>query len=159
MIRQKKGWVINMNIKNVIILFVCFFSFACTHVNETEQKSEMINFEDIISKYFESYDPIFESSIRRPGNHAGTILIDKKKLSNEEMDEIKNKIKSDGWVEMENSENYTLYCLGNYQLIGILYPNDLIERNKKGEEITYEDINSWNIGLYYNKNGVNSCER
>ncbi|MCU4583116.1 hypothetical protein KTJ32_19170 [Acinetobacter gyllenbergii] len=119
----------------------------------------MVDFEDIISKYFESYDPAFEVSIRRPGNHAGTILIDKTKLSNVEMDGIKNKIKSDGWVEMENSENYTLYCLGNYQLIGILYPNDLIERNKKGEEITYEDINSWNIGLYYNKNSVNSCER
>ncbi|MFR9678898.1 MULTISPECIES: hypothetical protein [Acinetobacter] len=139
------------------LLFVFVLSIlSCTG---ERGKSEMMSFEDIISKYFESYDPIFESSIKRPGNHAGTILIDKKKLSNVEMDEIKNKIKSDGWVEMESSENYTLYCLGNYQLIGILYPNDLIERNKKGEEITYEDINSWNIGLYYNKNGVNSCER
>ncbi|MCH7317635.1 MULTISPECIES: hypothetical protein [Acinetobacter] len=139
------------------LLFVFVLSIlSCTG---ERGKSEMMSFEDIISKYFESYDPIFESSIKRPGNHAGTILIDKTKLSNVEMDGIKNKIKSDGWVEMENSENYTLYCLGNYQLIGILYPNDLIERNKKGEEITYEDINSWNIGLYYNKNGVNSCER
>ncbi len=140
---------------NLLLVFVLSI-LSCTG---ERGKSEMMSFEDIISKYFESYDPIFESSIRRPGNHAGTILIDKKKLSNVEMDEIKNKIKSDGWVEMENSENYTLYCLGNYQLIGILYPNDLIERNKKSEEITYEDVNSWNIGLYYNKNGVNSCER
>lgn len=140
---------------NLLLVFVLSI-LSCT---SECGKSEMMSFEDIISKYFESYDPAFEVSIRRPGNHAGTILIDKKKLSNVEMDEIKNKIKSDGWVEMENSENYTLYCLGNYQLIGILYPNDLIERNKKGEEITYEDINSWNIGLYYNKNGVNSCEK
>jgi hypothetical protein len=140
---------------NILLVFVLSI-LSCTG---ERGKSEMMSFEDIISKYFESYDPAFEVSIRRPGNHAGTILIDKKKLSNVEMDGIKNKIKSDGWVEMENSENYTLYCLGNYQLIGILYPNDLIERNKKGEEITYEDINSWNIGLYYNKNGVNSCER
>lgn len=140
---------------NLLLVFVLSI-LSCTG---ERGKSEMMSFEDIISKYFESYDPVFESSIRRPGNQAGTILIDKKKLSNVEMDEIKNKIKSDGWVEMENSENYTLYCLGNYQLIGILYPNDLIERKKKGKEITYEDINSWNIGLYYNKNGVNSCER
>ncbi len=140
---------------NILLVFVLSI-LSCTG---ERGKSEMMSFEDIISKYFESYDPAFEVSIRRPGNHAGTILIDKKKLSNVEMDGIKNKIKSDGWVEMENSENYTLYCLDNYQLIGILYPNDLIERNKKGEEITYEDINSWNIGLYYNKNGVNSCER
>ncbi|MEB3792500.1 hypothetical protein [Acinetobacter sp. IK40] len=140
---------------NILLVFVLSI-LSCTG---ERGKSEMMSFEDITSKYFESYDPAFEVSIRRPGNHAGTILIDKTKLSNVEMDGIKNKIKSDGWVEMENSENYTLYCLGNYQLIGILYPNDLIERNKKGEEITYEDINSWNIGLYYNKNGVNSCEK
>lgn len=149
------AWVRKFFKINLLFVFVLSI-LSCTG---ERGKSEMMSFEDIISKYFESYDPIFESSIRRPGNHAGTILIDKKKLSNVEMDEIKNKIKSDGWVEMENSENYTLYCLGNYQLIGILYPNDLIERNKKGEEITYEDVNSWNIGLYYNKNGVNSCER
>ncbi|WP_343621842.1 hypothetical protein [Acinetobacter proteolyticus] len=149
------AWVRKFFKINLLFVFVLSI-LSCTG---ERGKSEMMSFEDIISKYFESYDPIFESSIRRPGNHAGTILIDKKKLSNVDMDEIKNKIKSDGWVEMENSENYTLYCLGNYQLIGILYPNDLIERNKKGEEITYEDVNSWNIGLYYNKNGVNSCER
>ncbi|WP_433847972.1 hypothetical protein [Acinetobacter proteolyticus] len=149
------AWVRKFFKINLLFVFVLSI-LSCTG---ERGKSEMMSFEDIISKYFESYDPIFESSIRRPGNHAGTILIDKKKISNAEMDGIKNKIKSDGWVEMENSENYTLYCLDNYQLIGILYPNDLIERNKKGEEITYEDINSWNIGLYYNKNGVNSCER
>ncbi|MGE8646306.1 hypothetical protein [Acinetobacter vivianii] len=119
----------------------------------------MVSFEDIISKYFEFYDPVFESSIKRSGNNAGTILIDKKKLSKLEMNKIKDKIKSDGWKEMESSESYSLYCLSNYQLIGILYPNDLIERNNKGEEITYEDVNYWNIGLYYNKSGVNSCKR
>lgn len=88
---------------NILLVFVLSI-LSCTG---ERGKSEMMSFEDITSKYFESYDPAFEVSIRRPGNHAGTILIDKTKLSNVEMDGIKNKIKSDGWVEMENSENYT----------------------------------------------------
>ncbi|MCJ8162632.1 hypothetical protein [Acinetobacter zhairhuonensis] len=72
------------------------------------EKFEMMSFEDIISKYFEYYDPAFESSIRHPGNNAGIILIDKKKLSKIEMSKIENKLKSDGWVEMESFENYSL---------------------------------------------------
>ncbi|MFW1838286.1 hypothetical protein ACG9XS_06835 [Acinetobacter gyllenbergii] len=143
-------------IKINLLLVLVLFALSCTSERDN---SKIVDFEDIISKYFKSYGPVFESSIRRSGNHAGTILIDKKKLSKIEMNDIKNKIKSDGWGEIENSENYSLYCLGHYQLIGILYPNDLIEKNNKGEEVTYEDINSWNIGLYYNENGVNSCER
>lgn len=142
--------------KFILILFLNIWLFACS---SESKKSEMISFESIIIKYFDSYEPVFESSIKRPGNNAGTILIDKKKLSKLEMNKIKDKIKSDGWKEMESSESYSLYCLSNYQLIGILYPNDLIERNNKGEEITYEDVNYWNIGLYYNKSGVNSCKR
>jgi hypothetical protein len=148
-----------MNTKHIFILFLCFLSASCTNVNESDKKNEMISFESIRIKYFDSYDPVFKSSIKRPGNNAGTILIDKKKLSKLEMNKIKDKIMSDGWKEMEGSESYSLYCLSNYQLIGILYPNDLIERNNKGEEITYEDVNYWNIGLYYNKSGVNSCKR
>ncbi len=142
--------------KFILILFLNIWLFACSGESK---KSEMISFESIMIKYFDSYDPVFESSIKRPENNTGTILIDKKKLSKLEMNKIKDKIKSDGWKEMESSESYSLYCLSNYQLIGILYPNDLIERNNKGEEITYEDVNYWNIGLYYNKSGVNSCKR
>ena len=95
------AWVRKFFKINLLFVFVLSI-LSCTG---ERGKSEMMSFEDIISKYFESYDPIFESSIRRPGNHAGTILIDKKKLSNVEMDEIKNKIKSDGWVEMENTNS------------------------------------------------------
>ncbi|WP_228147164.1 hypothetical protein [Acinetobacter sp. ANC 3832] len=124
---------------------------------ETEKKSEMINFNEISNTYFKSYAPVFEPSINRIGNKSGTILIKKKNLSKKEMNTVTDKMKTDGWVEFEHSTNYALYCLNKYQLIGILYPNNLIERNKNGEEIIYEDINSWNIGLYYNQNGINSC--
>ncbi len=128
-------------------------------MNETEKNSEMISFNDIENTYFKSYNPVFEPSINRIGNKSGTILIKKQRLSKKEMNKITDKMKIDGWVEFEHSNNYSLYCLNQYQLIGILYPEDLIERNKNGEEITYDDINSWNIGLYYNHNGVSSCKK
>lgn len=148
-----------MKVNFIGISIISYFIVACTNVNDIEKKTEMISFNYIENTYFKSYNPIFELSINRIGNKSGTILIKKQKLSKNEMNEITEKMKIDGWIEFEHSKNYSLYCLNQYQLIGILYPEDLIERNKKGEEIAYDDINSWNIGLYYNHNGISSCKK
>ena len=118
----------------------------------------MIEFDKIMNEYFISYTLLFEPSIKRPGNNSGTILIKKINLSKVEMSHIKTKLKKNGWIEIESDDNYSLYCLNKYQLIGILYPINLIEKNKDGDEIVFDDIDSWNIGLYYNENGINSCE-
>lgn len=148
-----------MKVNLISIFIITCYLIACKNVNETAKKSEMIKFNDIENKYFKSYNPIFELSVNRIGNKSGTILIKKENLSRKEMTKITDQMRNDGWVEFEHSNNYSLYCLNEYQLIGILYPDNLIVRNKNGEEIIYDDINSWNIGLYYNQNGINSCKK
>ncbi len=145
--------------KYILILMTSLFLISCTNTEKSENVPTMLSFQSIMYEYFGLYDPIFETSIKRPGNNSGTILIKKQNLSIAEMNEIKEKIKSNGWLEFENSDSYALYCLDKYQLIGILYPSNLIEKNKIGDEITYDDPNDWTIGLYYNKNGINSCEK
>ncbi|WP_227554225.1 hypothetical protein [Acinetobacter lanii] len=145
--------------KLILILLILSLSISCTNNKKIESVPAMLRFENIMYDYFGSYNPTFEESIKRAGNNSGTILIKKQNLSINKMNEIKKKIKSDGWFESESSERYSLYCLNNYQLLSILYPQNPIEKNQNGDEITYDDLNSWIIGLYYNKNGVSSCDK
>lgn len=133
------------------------FSYVNSGVNECNVLV-MIDFKKIMTVYFGQYQPDFKPSIIRPNNSLATLHIPKENLSKIEMNEIRKKLKSDGWKEVENYGNYSEYCINKYQKIAILFPENELEKAKDGEEIYYSDKNSWSIFLYYNDSGIDHCK-
>lgn len=77
-----------MKIKFIIILIfsVCFIS--CANTNKAKDAPEMIGFQYIVDKYFNSYEAILNPAVIRPRNSLATIHIPKKSLSKVEMNLI-----------------------------------------------------------------------
>lgn len=135
-----------MKINFCLLLVISFCLVACgVNSKKTENVPVMIDFKKIMTVYFGQYQPVFKPSIIRPNNSLATLHIPKENLSKIEMNEIRKKLKSDGWKEVENYGNYSEYCINKYQKIAILFPENELEKAKDGEEIYYSDKNSWSI--------------
>ena len=128
-----------MKINFCLLLVISFCLVACgVNSKKTESVPVMIDFKKIMTVYFGQYQPDFKPSIIRPNNSLATLHIAKENLSKIKMNEIRNKLKSDGWKEVENYGNYSEYCINKYQKIAILFPENELEKAKDGRKYTIQ---------------------
>lgn len=143
-----------IKISLLMTLILCVTS--CTSTNET-QKGKYFN--NIITHYFGEYSPSEKVWVDKPLNKYAIAEINKSKLSLDEFQVIKNRLKSDNWEMISDQDNYFEYCMGGEIYMGILYPVNPKHHRYDGEEVLYENINKWSIGLSYNDAGVKHCRK
>lgn len=140
-------------IKLLFLLILTLLISAC-HPTKAEPK---LKFETIMNEYFGKYDPVLKPSMRKTPNEISEILISKNRLTEVQMNDIKKNMEVNGWKKIEDTYNFSFFCLNRNQAMSILYPNKYRNVDKSGDRIGYSDINSWSIVLYYVSFGVSDC--
>ena len=143
----------------LIIAIIFIVIFSTDRQVKLSNNPEMVDFKVIKNKYFIQYHPKLKSSLERPSNITVFMQIHRDHLSEAEMGEIQQRLVADGWREVEHNDNYFAYCLNKNQLLSILSPIVKELKTIEGKIIHNEDIDSWSIGFYANKNGISSCQK
>lgn len=141
-------------LKSSFLVIGIIFLSACATTKDTPQGKY---FKGIVNHYFGEYNPDEKIWVDKPLNKYAIAKIKKSKLSLEDFEKIREKMKNEKWRIISEQDNYFEYCLGEEFYIGILYPVNPKHYGYDGEEILYESIDNWSIGLSYNESGVKHC--
>lgn len=140
--------------KLISILFLSVFLTACSSTEE-EQKDKY--FYSVVNKYFGKFSPKEKVWINKPVNKYATAEVKKSKMSFGDFENIQKKLQDDGWVLISSHDSFFEYCFGKKIYMGVLYPINPKHYGYDGEEIKYENINEWSVGLSYSEAGVKHC--
>ncbi|ENX06136.1 hypothetical protein [Acinetobacter courvalinii] len=140
--------------KVISILFLSFLLTACSNADEKHQDQY---FNKVIDSYFGNYDPKEKVWIDKPMNKYVTADVKKSRMSFGDFENIQKKLRDDGCVLISSHDSFFEYCLDKKLYIGVLYPINPKHYGYDGEEIKYENINEWLVGLSYSEAGVKHC--
>lgn len=143
----------------LIVAIILIVIFSTDHSVKLSNTPEMIHFKAIKNKYFIQYNPKLKSSSERPGNVTVSMQIHRDHLSETEMGEIKQRLVADGWREVEHNDSSFTYCLNQNQLVSILSPVTKDIKTRGGKIFGSDDMDSWSIVFYENKNSISSCHK
>ena len=140
--------------KFISILFLFVLLTACS---STEKKLQDQYFYSVVNKYFGKFSPKEKVWIDKPMNKYATAEVKKSRMSFGDFENIQKKLQDDGWVLISSHDSFFEYCLGKKIYMGVLYPINSKHYGYDGEEIKYENINEWSVGLSYSEAGVKHC--
>jgi hypothetical protein len=140
--------------KFISILFLSFLLNLCSNADEKHQDQY---FNKVIDNYFGNYGPKEKVWINKPVNKYATAEVKKSKMSFGDFESIQKKLQDDGWMLISIHDSFFEYCLDKKIYMGVLYPINQKHYGYDGEEIKYENINEWSIGLSYSEAGVKHC--
>ena len=140
--------------KVISILFLSVLLTACSSAEEKQQNQYFYN---VVNKYFGEYSPKEKFWIDKPVNKYATAEVEKSKMSYGDFESIQKNLQDDGWVLISSHDSFFEYCLGEKIYMGVLYPINAKHYGYDGEEIKYENINEWSVGLSYSEAGVKHC--
>lgn len=140
--------------KFISILFLSFLLNLCSNADEKHQDQY---FNKVIDNYFGNYGPKEKVWINKPVNKYATAEVKKSKMSFGDFESIQKKLQDDGWMLISSHDSFFEYCLDKKIYMGVLYPINQKHYGYDGEEIKYENINEWSIGLSYSEAGVKHC--
>lgn len=140
--------------KFISILFLSFLLTACSNAGEKHQDQY---FNKVIDNYFGNYSPKEKVWIDKPMNKYATAEVKKSKMSFGDFECIQKKLQDDGWVPISSHDSFFEYCLGKKIYMGVLYSINSKHNGYDGEEIKYENIDEWSVGLSYSEAGIKHC--
>ncbi|ENX55960.1 MULTISPECIES: hypothetical protein [Acinetobacter] len=144
----------NKLILKIFLISSFLFTSSCRD-SETTEKG--IYFNKVIDNYFGEYGPREKVWVNKPVNKYATAEVEKSKMSFGDFEIIQKKLQDDGWVLISSHDSFFEYCFDKKIYMGVLYPINAKHYGYDGEEIKYENINEWSVGLSYSEAGVKHC--
>ncbi|NNP75124.1 hypothetical protein A7P54_01675 [Acinetobacter sp. Ac_3412] len=139
------------------VISILFLSVLLTACSSTEEKEKDQYFYSVVNKYFGKFRPKEKVWIDKPMNKYATAEVKKSKMSFGDFESIQKKLQDDGWVLISSHDSFFEYCLGKKIYMGVLYPINPKHYGYDGEEIKYENIDEWSVGLSYSEAGIKHC--